>query len=35
MLFFNNGRVLSNLIYSGALDRFPKLKFVSVESGIG
>jgi predicted TIM-barrel fold metal-dependent hydrolase len=35
MLFFNNGRVLSNIIYSGALDRFPKLKFVSVESGIG
>jgi len=35
MLFFNNGRVLGNLIYSGALDRFPRLKFVSVESGIG
>jgi predicted TIM-barrel fold metal-dependent hydrolase len=35
MLFFNNGRVLSNIIYGGALDRFPKLKFVSVESGIG
>jgi uncharacterized protein len=35
MLFFNNGRVVSNLIYSGALDRYPGLKFVSVESGIG
>jgi uncharacterized protein len=35
MLFFNNGRVLANIIYSGALDRYPKLKFVSVESGIG
>jgi predicted TIM-barrel fold metal-dependent hydrolase len=35
MMFFNNGRVLSNIIYSGALDRFPGLKFVSVESGIG
>jgi predicted TIM-barrel fold metal-dependent hydrolase len=35
MLFFNNGRVLSNIVYSGALDRFPKLKFVSVESGVG
>jgi len=35
MLFFNNGRVLANLIYSGLLDRFPELKFVSVESGIG
>ncbi|TAL02231.1 MAG: amidohydrolase [Rhodospirillaceae bacterium] len=35
MLFFNNGRVMSNIIYSGALDRYPGLKFVSVESGIG
>jgi uncharacterized protein len=35
MMFFNNGRVLSNIIYSGLLDRYPKLKFVSVESGIG
>jgi predicted TIM-barrel fold metal-dependent hydrolase len=35
MLFMNNGRVMGNLIYSGLLDRFPKLKFVSVESGIG
>jgi predicted TIM-barrel fold metal-dependent hydrolase len=35
MLFFNNGRVMANLIYSGLLDKFPKLKFVSVESGIG
>lgn len=35
MLFFNNGRVLANIIYSGALDRFPRIKFVSVESGIG
>jgi predicted TIM-barrel fold metal-dependent hydrolase len=35
MLFFNNGKVVSNLIYSGVLDRFPKLKFVSVESGVG
>jgi predicted TIM-barrel fold metal-dependent hydrolase len=26
---------LSNLIFSGLLDRFPSLKFVSVESGIG
>jgi uncharacterized protein len=34
-LFMNNGRVLGNLIYSGIIDRFPKLKFVSVESGIG
>jgi predicted TIM-barrel fold metal-dependent hydrolase len=35
MIFFNNGKVVSNLIYSGTLDRFPKLKFVSVESGVG
>lgn len=35
MIFFNNGKVVSNLIYSGILDRFEKLKFVSVESGIG
>ncbi|CAN7242109.1 amidohydrolase family protein [Phenylobacterium sp. LjRoot225] len=35
MLFFNNGRVMANIIYSRALDRYPQLKFVSVESGIG
>ena len=35
MIFFNNGKVVSNLIYSGLLDRFEGLKFVSVESGIG
>jgi predicted TIM-barrel fold metal-dependent hydrolase len=35
MLFIDNGRVIGNIIYSGLLDRFPKLKFVSVESGIG
>ena len=35
MIFFNNGAVVSNLIYSGILDRFKGLKFVSVESGIG
>ncbi|MET0366262.1 MAG: amidohydrolase family protein [Sphingobium sp.] len=35
MLFFNNGKVVSNLIYSGMLDRNPGLKFVSVESGAG
>jgi uncharacterized protein len=35
MIFFNNGKVVSNLIYSGLLDRYRKLKFVSVESGVG
>jgi predicted TIM-barrel fold metal-dependent hydrolase len=35
MLFINNGRVMGNLILSGLLDRYSKLKLVSVESGIG
>jgi predicted TIM-barrel fold metal-dependent hydrolase len=35
MLFFGNARVMANIILSGILDRHPKLKFVSVESGIG
>lgn len=35
VLFLNNGRCIANLIFSGLLDRFPSLKFVSVESGIG
>ncbi|HKY90917.1 MAG TPA: amidohydrolase family protein [Nevskiaceae bacterium] len=35
MLFIQNGRVMGNLILSGLLDRFRKLRFVSVESGIG
>ena len=35
MLFMNNMRCLTNLIFSGLLDRFPSLRFVSVESGIG
>ncbi len=33
--FLNNCRTISNLIFSGLLDRYPKQKFVSVESGIG
>ena len=35
MMFLDNGRVMGNIIYSGLLDHFPGLKFVSVESGIG
>jgi predicted TIM-barrel fold metal-dependent hydrolase len=35
ILFMNNMRCLVNLIFSGLLDRFPSLNFVSVESGIG
>ena len=30
-----NAKVICNLIFSGILDRHPKLKFVSVESGCG
>jgi predicted TIM-barrel fold metal-dependent hydrolase len=33
--FIMNFRDIVNLIMTGVLDRFPKLKFVSVESGIG
>jgi predicted TIM-barrel fold metal-dependent hydrolase len=35
MMFFGNARVLGNLIFSGVLERFPALNFVSVESGLG
>jgi predicted TIM-barrel fold metal-dependent hydrolase len=35
MMFVNNGRVMANLIFSGLLDRYEKLTFVSVESGLG
>ncbi len=34
-LFMGNARTVGNLIYSGVPERFPDLKFVSVESGIG
>ncbi|MEQ0558279.1 amidohydrolase family protein [Amycolatopsis sp. NEAU-NG30] len=35
MLYIGNARVISNIIYSGLLDRHPRLKIVSVESGVG
>jgi len=35
MMFLSNARVICNLILSGLLDRYPTLKFVSVESGVG
>ncbi|RYD95690.1 MAG: amidohydrolase [Sphingomonadales bacterium] len=35
MLFLANAATMANLVFSGLLDRFPKLKFVSVESGLG
>jgi uncharacterized protein len=34
-LFLDTFRVIVNLIFSGLLERYPTLKFVSVESGIG
>jgi len=34
-LFMENARVLGNLIYSGIFERFPRVKAVSVESGVG
>jgi predicted TIM-barrel fold metal-dependent hydrolase len=35
MAFLANGTTMANLIFSGILDRFPELNFVSVESGLG
>jgi uncharacterized protein len=35
MLFINSARVLFNVNVSGMLDRYPALKMVAVESGIG
>ncbi len=35
ILFVQNSRSLADIIFSGICHRFPKLKFVSVESGVG
>jgi predicted TIM-barrel fold metal-dependent hydrolase len=35
MMYVSNARVLANLIYSLVPERFPKIRFVSVESGMG
>ena len=35
MMFIANSQVVGNIIISGLLERVPKLKFVSVESGVG
>ncbi len=35
LLFIGNARVVTNLILSGMFDRYPELKMVSVESGVG
>ena len=34
-LYIDNARAIGNLIYSGVPHRHPKIKFVSVESGLG
>jgi predicted TIM-barrel fold metal-dependent hydrolase len=34
-LFLDNGKQLADLLFSGILPRYPELRFVSVESGIG
>jgi predicted TIM-barrel fold metal-dependent hydrolase len=33
--YFGNARTCANLVFSGLFDRYPKLKLVSVESGLG
>jgi predicted TIM-barrel fold metal-dependent hydrolase len=35
MLYHQNARILGNLLLSGIAERYPGIKFVSVESGIG
>ena len=35
MIFLGNAGVISNIVLSGVLERFPELKIVSVESGAG
>jgi len=34
-IFMDNGAHVLDLLFSGILERFPKLRFVSVESGVG
>ncbi len=34
-LFLDNGKQIADLLFSGILPRFPELKFISVESGVG
>jgi predicted TIM-barrel fold metal-dependent hydrolase len=35
LIYFSNARIIANFIYSGLLERYPTLKLVSVESGVG
>jgi predicted TIM-barrel fold metal-dependent hydrolase len=34
-LFLSNGQTIANLIISGLLDRYPTIRFISSESGVG
>jgi predicted TIM-barrel fold metal-dependent hydrolase len=31
----SNAQIMGNLLFSGVLERFPRLKFISIESGLG
>ena len=35
MIYLSNARVIANLVFSGVFERFPALRVVSVESGVG
>jgi predicted TIM-barrel fold metal-dependent hydrolase len=35
MIFLSNGRVIANMIFGGILERHPRLRVASVESGVG
>jgi predicted TIM-barrel fold metal-dependent hydrolase len=35
LLYLDNARMLTNLLYSDVLETYPRLRFVSVESGVG
>jgi len=35
MMYLSNARILANLVFAGVFERFPGVRFVSVESGIG
>ncbi len=35
MIFLSNGRVIANIIFGGILERHPRLRVASVESGVG
>ena len=35
LLYLDNARMLTNLLYSDVLEKYPALRFVSVESGVG